>query len=554
MNNFSRPEVLDDAHDHQTTLPRENQPEQKGKTQSIAKGQPYTVALVPVNSILTANSEQISLNVFSTTQQSTDASIPTFVIYTPMTKKNGSPRFTGSDHFIKKFNNHRGNDKLFLKASKMIKANRILGGLESPPPGKQVLIDIPSARKNFALLATLDNLELKMAAMDNLLLLLENDDLKCNSAFDLVSLAIDIMNQMDRELIQTQLIDIQIKICKIYGAITELIIRHYGKKHVGGITKELKTQLINTARTLKDLNRQGNPLLYFTVEFALEGVKRLRDDRKELFELFEKIYCGFLVATSATAFYGDVDALSSNLHNAFSNLNLNLKSAWYDAALLFNGLAKEAFNDPVKLVLLQAYVCNLYSDVDWKFLYNTILKYAEITIKSTDMRVRKYIFEGHPQNTKKFPGLIQFVDISTFWRKPDFKPIVHFERPQIKDFNIILRELCVQKLIEIAQKSPEKRHRKRAKQVLIDRSKLEQVKTIKSIIIDFIPYDQKKIKSWLNETQEYAMISNNGNAPDAPTDNQSAETPQNSLQIEPVQKAVSKILALRDELEHRKTF
>ena len=95
------------------------------------------------------------------------------------------------------------------------------------------------------------------------------------------------MLQLDRELIQTQLIEEQIKICKAYGMVAELIQWHYGKNN--GITDELKRQLIHTLNTLEDLNTQDNIELHFAVEYALEGFKRLKDDKKELFELGERV-------------------------------------------------------------------------------------------------------------------------------------------------------------------------------------------------------------------------------------------------------------------------
>ena len=290
----------------------------------------------------------------------------TVVIYTPKNEKELSEDVT--EEFIKKFNDRRGNANNVAKAWRMLKKTRVLAGLDSSQPPTH--IDIPSARRNFFLLARLNHHDLNMAALGNLIELLQKDEIKPDTAFDLVGLAIHLMKQMDRELMQTQLVDEQVKICQAYGIVAELIQRHYAKKHLGGITSELKTQLIQTARTLEDLNTHGDPRLHFAVEFALEGVKRLRDDRKELFELGERLF--HLVVSAASAYQADMVNFSCELEKVYQGLDIRITNAWYDATMLVNELAKQANNDIAQLTIMQGMVKEKGKDIDWKFIYISI--------------------------------------------------------------------------------------------------------------------------------------------------------------------------------------
>ena len=62
------------------------------------------------------------------------------------------------------------------------------------------------------------------------------------------------MKRMNRELMQTEIIDVQIKITQVYTLVAELLQRHYAKKHINAITKELKIELIETTKALQALN------------------------------------------------------------------------------------------------------------------------------------------------------------------------------------------------------------------------------------------------------------------------------------------------------------
>jgi tetratricopeptide (TPR) repeat protein len=402
--------------------------------------------------------------------------------------------------FIQKFNDHRGNPENVALAQRMLKKNRQLGGIEKNI--NSPYIDIPSARRNLFLLAGLNHQELKMEALHSLIEILDADPIKRNTAFDLVVLAIDLMKQMDRELMQTQLIEEQILICQAYGIVAELIQRHYAKKHLGGITSELKIQLVNTVRTLEDLNTQGNTHLHFTVEYALEGVKRLRDDRKELFEIAERI---FHLLAAVLAFEGDNPSIfASELPKVFQGLDTRITHSWYDSTMLFNELCKPAFNEISQLALLQYLVKAQAKDLDWKYLYNAINKFGKIAIHGFTPSIRKAALMGCKTIGEDYPGISEFIDCKIYPRKTSLKPMIHFKAPVLKDRNLLIRELCVKTLFKIAEKCPDLPCRKNAKQVLLDCLKLEGDQNILKILHERIPKNVTDQTKWLLEKDDFA--------------------------------------------------
>jgi len=501
MTHSTDSDISDDGQDRQTAQYMEMQSFARGNLRRHASHSQLTVQPHAVT-LLDPAASRLSFDSIRSTREGPNTT--NVFIYSPSVKhkKKKHVSLDANKDFIEKFNNNRGNAEYTKQARYMLKQNRYLGGLETPPPEKHITIDVPSARKNFALLASLDDLELKMAALNNLLLLLKNDQLKQETAFDLVGLGINLMKQMDRELMQTQLVDVQLKICKIYGVVTELIQRHYGKKHIGGITKELKEQLIKTAKTLEDLNTHSDPQLHFMVEYALEGVKRLRDDRKELFEIFERVFQG--IVALGKLYDEDIAGFCKHLKKAFKNLNPTHKHSWYESAMIFNQLAKKADHDPAKMIMLQSYLNDMSKKSNWKFLYNAILKLTELSIHSSNMKVRNAAFSGQKLFSEEFPGLTSFVNTTSFRRRLNLEPLIHLKSPNLKNHNIDLREISIRSLAKIAKEAPDPVIRAKARIALLQQFKEEKQSELLTLLHDFIPETPDQQEAWKKETGAFA--------------------------------------------------
>lgn len=379
-----------------------------------------------------------------------------------------------SQEFVTEFNTHIGNNTNKEKAQNLIKKMQRLGGLISPR--EQQEIDIPAARLGLSLLAGLNHPKYKMEALGSLLVLLQHDSLEKETSINLVNLAITLMKQMNRELMQTEILDVQIKITQVYSLVAELLQRHYAKKHINAITKELKTELIATTKALEALNTQEDQKLNYYSKLALEGVRRLVDDRKELFDLIERFYHAFAAILSFQN--SDIANGFQELAHTFKDLDPHIKGAWYNGILILNELLKGAKTDPDKLMGIQVLLREKGPQFNWKFTYAALEAFFELSLHGTTLKIRETAFQGIRVFGPDFPGLISFVDEQSLSKYIDLSPMVHFKKPRRKNPNTFIRYSCVEFLAKIAQESQDPTIKKKAKLILTQRLSLEEDTTI----------------------------------------------------------------------------
>ncbi len=399
-----------------------------------------------------------------------------------------------NEAFIRKFNEIIGDEQNIEKAKRLIKKMKKLAGLH--PDSDPNKIDVPSARMGFALLTGLNHHELKIEALNNLEHLLENDPITEPSSIRLVALAITIMKQLDRDLIQTEILEVQVKVAKIYGLVAELIQRHYGKKHINAITDDLRSQLLKTARALRDLNRLQDTRLDFYVESALEGIKRILDDHKSLYEIFDRVYN--LAMLGVSFYFRDLNHAPEYTENAFSNIDIKLKFSWYDAAITILKLGRESLTEPAKLVVFQKFVYDHAPDLNWRFLYQAIEILTCLSINSPDPKIRKEAFIGK-RLFEEFPGVLAYKGCSLLGKHLNFKPIVHLEKPQINNHDTLIRLQVAKSLIKISNEAPDLYIRKKARTEFLDRYNTEGSIKIKDWMATEFHKVQGRELAWINE-------------------------------------------------------
>jgi hypothetical protein len=409
--------------------------------------------------------------------------IPTYVFIDNLNKKNHQSKAKKKEEgvteaFVKKFNTDFGNSKNLEKAQRLIKKMRRISGLDPLEPGEH--LNLPSARMGFCILSGLNHPKCKKEALDCLLILLKRDDCTRDSAHMLVSLAVLCMKNMNRELVQAEIIDDQIKIAEVYNAVTELLLRHYTKKHINAITNELKDQLFATANSLKDLNTQGSTRLTFEAKSALQGILRLQDDRKELFEILKTLYHGFGAATSI--YMNDGASFLRQIEKVMKRIDFKRFSAWYDCMLIMKDLSKDAYRDLNKLSQLQVIIAEGYKMLNWKFSYAAISILGEIALKGETPAIRKRAFEGAKQLGLAFPGLASFANSFERKRYVNLTPIVHLKKPHMKNPNVPIRELCAHYLIKVAKESSDPTIQYKAQRILSGRLQLEQDRQVLDIL------------------------------------------------------------------------
>lgn len=400
-----------------------------------------------------------------------------------------------SKEFVENFNAHIGNFSNQKKALRLIKKMRRLGGLITPL--KDELIDIPAARMGLSILAGVNKLSYKMQSLDDLILLLKKDKIEKDTSIGLVALAINLMGQMNRVLMQTETVDVQIKITLAYSLVAELIQRHFSKKHINAITKELKIELIQTIKALEDLNAHENARLNFHVNLALEGLKRIVDDRKELFDLIERFYR--LAAAIVLLERYDAASCFIEMGKVFKDLSPSIPNVWYNGVLILRDLAKVATSDIDKLIGIQSLVRDKYKTFNWKFAYAALEIFHDIAIKGSSKKIRKQAFEGIKIFGPDFPGLLSFVNCNQLPTALSLKPMLHFKRPIHKNPNIEIRYAAIEYLISVSKNSPDYDIRKKARMSLLLRSRIEKNAAIVKLIEESIPIQASEQMKWLRE-------------------------------------------------------
>lgn len=372
---------------------------------------------------------------------------------------------------IQQWNNEIGNAHNVSRATKLIEKMRQLGGLDPAVDGGP--IDIPAARIGLCLLSGLNNQENKMYALTSLLEILKADNYSKGNSIQLVTLAIQLLRLMNREIMQAVDLEAQIKISEVYNVLAETLHHHYGKHHINALTEELKEQLIQTAKSIEKLNRLEEVELKYHAHCALEGVRRLKDDKQELFDVAERIYH---MAVGATQLYlGDSSGDGfPRLEKALAGLDPHLPTSWYDAILVLKRMARDVKKDPKELTPLLIFIGQNYRKQNWKFAYAAIHVLYHLSLNGATSKIRLRAFNGVKQLGRDFPGLASFVDCNDMNDYTSYKPMVHLERPQTIDPNIRIRHATVRCLHHLLEKSEDEQIRKKAAFILSRRERLEQ--------------------------------------------------------------------------------
>lgn len=389
-----------------------------------------------------------------------------------------------SEQFIQMHNAHIGNQRYKERAERMLKKMRILGGLEP----SSVPSDIPAARLGLCMLATLNNHRLKMDALDSLYEIIHNDELSEYTSIQLVSLVIKLMKNMDRELFQTEIIETQIKIARVYDAASMAIQSHYVRKHINAVTMELKAELTAAAKALAALNTQRDYKLAFYVNCALEAVRRLKDDKNELFDLLVRLTRVVVGIAGILARYPQtfIDQISQ----AFADVDFNGKEAWYDAIYIMRHLQRAAMFDPKQLIALQIFVRDRYRKLNWKFAYAASLAFLEICEKGSTEEIRKNAFEGTPGlGYSECPSLKMLSSVRSIPTYRDYDALIHLGKPKSKDPNIALRDAGIHSMLHLADQAKDDNILKLARKFLLERKEAETDPTLKELLARNLPPD-----------------------------------------------------------------
>lgn len=476
---------IDDSHDLSTSS--------CGSSTKFSKGSRFSVGL---SSKEASSSQPISSGYYYDligNSACTGHCPPAIIVY-PLRKKRKKGQEYISENFIQEFNERIGDESNVKKAKRLMRKMQVMAGLH--PSSTPENVDLPAARYGLALLSGLNHHDLKLEALNHLEYLLEHDPITEQSSVRLVALTIKMMNQMAREHIQAEILEVQIKRAKIYSLLAELIQRHYVKNHINAITDDLRKQLSDTAKALQSLNRLEDPRLNFYVESALQGINRILDDHNHLYEIVNRLYSAVMAGVSV--YVRDLSNFPQFVDTATRGIDFKFKFGWYDAALTLLKLGREAINDREKLSAIQKFIHDKASELDWKFLFLAVDILTNIAINSPDPEIRKQAFIGD-RSHHDLPGLLNYSNCSILGKGVNARPVIHLRRPKLVNHDATIRLYIAKSLIRIGNESPDLLIRMRARMEFLKRYKEETSRKALNYMDGIYTSIGEKEFEWVNE-------------------------------------------------------
>lgn len=356
--------------------------------------------------------------------------------------------------FVEKYNNTIASRALQEKAERLIENMKRLGGLVGNLDPKE--LDINSARRGLAVLSGIKNNDvLKLDALSSLYALIKADPLKEESAQGLVSVILALTEHMHVANLQSETPQAQLGLVKVYGAVARLIIYYQSQKHTNAITSELKLALTRTISNLAEINQTENVQLNFHLQYALEGIIRIKDDINYLDVILQLL---FHMSMAAASYEFQTD-LSHELKKCFQTLEPIIKqrakkSGWYDYCLTLVPLSRGAISDIDFLVALQEIISRQAQKQDWRFLYNSIKLLKFIVLHGEDESIRRKALQGWKMREMDLPGLLPFINFESS-KKLDFKKTKFSNTglPQPLSATEIIQKRCIEQLIKICDNS-----------------------------------------------------------------------------------------------------
>lgn len=352
-------------------------------------------------------------------------------------------------------------------------------------------IDIPSARLDLCQNAADPDDKSKIEALTSLDYILKHDPCTPETASRLVDLAVNYLALINRAEFQKEVMHVQIKMVEVYDALIELLQRQYINEHIGGITHELKIEFTNASRALESLNTHNDQTFKYHIRCALQGSRRLADDRQALFDYLNR---GFQVVAGIVSMgVQEVDAGITRIENEMRKIDFRLKHTWYDNTLILKNLGREAFGDPRLLLEALRFIGmktpktikdkGNKEEQRWEFYFTAIDILKNICLKGLTREIRLLAMNGASES----PGLATLASIDTLKEYRDMDKVKRLGRPAKIDPNLLIRQRTVDSLGTVALNAVDDNVRIMAKRILSMRLVDEENPKIKEKIKSLLP-------------------------------------------------------------------
>lgn len=317
-------------------------------------------------------------------------------------------------------------------------------------------------------------------ALDKLIYLLDTDPLTKTSAINLLKVAFNLMNVLQRDEIQKEIPEIQEKFARALYLVVENYMVLYAKGELSAITEDLKQSLLKIIKDIEKLNQNDHPRIKHTVEMSREAVKRLQGNVSKADKVAGSIV---LAADALGALYrkdpGNFLRSMATLGQALAN---EVTRGWYESYLIARGTAQKALADKAECVQLLVLISkgSRGQNKDLTIGYAELLSY--VATHTADPEIRRLALVGSKE--LGLQGLTSFLE---FTKKGEER--ILYRTVELLD-SFIRHSTDTQVVHDI----------KEALLVFSVRVKVDEVlkkdKALKERL-SFVPSDQRDIATWL---------------------------------------------------------
>ena|GEM_PF-7034482 len=313
----------------------------------------------------------------------------------------------------------------------------------------------------------------KIEFLKTLYEIIESDPRTVDSSEKLLIFTSQLAELMIPARLQMETIPVQIHIAKLFSAVASLLTDQQYRKHIGGVTGELKDSIKKTIEGGKVLNLIESTELSYYLEIALEAIIRLKDDKPELANSIRKgAHSSFHLTMAGASYYFNGINTTDELKKIWKDIKsiqFNPKSAWYDYSMLLELISTVAKNDIRYLLLLQEYVEEKCSKLDWRLLYTATKLIHDIAMYGKTDTIRKMAFEGNPLTNNPSPGLLALTCYDKYSKSVDLSRTTHYGMPQMVSPNTFIQINAIKYLISFAKNAPDSALRAEANKFILER-------------------------------------------------------------------------------------
>lgn len=255
--------------------------------------------------------------------------------------------------FVEDFNEqYKGLHKWREEAQELIESlKRETWKYEAGVPTVPKAEAVPAARCGLYQLFLCNDPIIKEYALIALTELLEWDPLHMESAYHLMELQKQLLEEIRAQKSQDLNTSLQRRLIKAYAISVECILLHAAAGHLNAMSDEMKQEHWNGAEELEALNVSKDPEIKFWAKYAIQGIQHIKSDKSMLMNILGRLGLIARAGISIAIAVNKPDEAASVITQAFFDLrsaftHIEWHANWFEELLVLKKLCRYSVMDP----------------------------------------------------------------------------------------------------------------------------------------------------------------------------------------------------------------